>query len=133
MAAGREILGDEDNPERTKSDIWNAGSEAVVKDPKLLYEVTRRLYQNGDFDVDMAGEEGGFRVLTRKGGYDDNAIGKQYAYEFLTAAQKYAPEHFGANDIPTKFEPPVFPETAEDNPFMVPEGNQSPALSGSPK
>tara|TARA_R110002095_G_scaffold204994_1_gene188034 strand:- start:232 stop:1476 length:1245 start_codon:yes stop_codon:yes gene_type:complete len=67
------------------------GIGALMDDPALMYDMTRRLYLSGDFD--------------------DNPIGKQYAYEFLTAAQAHAPENFSVFNQDEKFIPPIFKQT----------------------
>ena len=62
----------------------NVGTTAVTTDPQLLYESTRQVF---------------FR-----GGFDDDPIQKQYAREFLGAANKYLPGYFGVDKPVTDFE-----------------------------
>lgn len=56
------------------------GASAMESDPHLKYETVRRLYQDGSLD--------------------DTPIAKQYAKEFLEAAEKYAPDYFGVKNSP---------------------------------
>jgi hypothetical protein len=72
------------------------GIGALRENPALMYETTRRLYLQGDFDT--------------------NPIGKQYAYEFLAAAQQFAPDHFAVADVNEQFTPPTFAETDQVTP-----------------
>ncbi|NCC23317.1 MAG: hypothetical protein EOM26_12795 [Alphaproteobacteria bacterium] len=91
-----------------RSEIQVAGIGALRDDPALMYETTRRLYQQGDFD--------------------SSPVGKQYAYEFLSAAQKFAPEHFGVFDEAEKFVPPGFPQSSQYTPSS--HLDRSPTLPG---
>ena len=74
------------------------GIGALKDDPSLMYETTKRLYLDGAFD--------------------ENLIGKQYAFEFLTGAQKYAPEYFGVENVDEIFEPPQFPQADKATPHI---------------
>lgn len=76
------------------------GIKALREDPQLMFETTRRLYLTGKFD--------------------DNPIGKQYAYEFLEAARTNAPDYFGVTNREERFTPPVFPEARSQTPTGVP-------------
>ena len=88
-----------------KDDIIGAGSNVLVDDPNLQFETARLMYLRGDFD--------------------ENLIGKQYIYEFLTAAQKYAPNHYNVVNEGETFVPPQFPETQE-NMSLESQGNHTP-------
>ena len=77
---------------------YTIGIGTLRQDPALMYETTRNLYQNGAFD--------------------DNPIGKQYAYEFLETAKTYAPEYFGVANTNETFEPPTFPHSDQSTPII---------------
>lgn len=68
-----------------------AGFREFRDHPDLMHETVRKMYLDGRFD--------------------SNPIGKQYAHEFLTAARKYASDHFGVHDMKTQYEPPAFDKT----------------------
>lgn len=53
------------------------GIRVGQEQPELLYETTRRQFMQGRFN--------------------DNPIGQQYAWEYLEAARRYAPTHFGVD------------------------------------
>jgi len=60
----------------------------------LLYDTTRQLYLDG--------------------GFDDNPIGKQYAYEFLVAGETYFPDYFDVEkDADVELVPPKFDKNGD--------------------
>ena len=70
------------------------GEMIARSNPETLYETTREMYLAGKFD--------------------DNPIGKQYAYEFLVASQKHASDYFGTTRWPDDtFVPPVFDKNGQ--------------------
>ena len=83
--------------ENFESETRVVGIGALRDDPALMYETSRRMYQDGAFD--------------------DLPIGKQFAYEALSAAQKFAPEYFGVADRNETFEPPVFEQSDQTTPI----------------
>lgn len=89
------------------------GIGALMDDPALMFNTTRRLYLEGAFD--------------------DDPIGKQYAYEFLTAAQKFAPETFGVFNEDEILTPPTFPETDAATPTgQAPDLDRTLLMPGTP-
>lgn len=70
------------------------GSFLAQHNPPLLYKTVAQLYD---------------------GELDDNPIAKQYAYEFLVGAAKYAPDHFKTADYAdNNFIPPAFDENGAE-------------------
>ena len=90
--------------------------------PELFYQTARRLYLEGAFD--------------------DNREAKQFVYEYLDSARKYAPTYYGANPdevipAPTGDEPSTYvaPETTNDaSPTAPPppSGPNSPPATQAP-
>ena len=54
-----------------------SGTKEMWANPHAQYEATRKLYLSG--------------------GFDDNPIGKQYAYEYLQAGRQHGQHHFGGS------------------------------------
>ncbi len=88
----REIV---DAPE-TISDIWVGLSYTAIMRVHVAAPLLART--NGLF-LTVSNEEkyGALQSLYLDGAFDENSLGKRYVYEYLTAAQDYAPTVHGAN------------------------------------
>ncbi len=74
------------------------GEYAAKENPEELYKTVREFYNNGEFN--------------------NNPIGKLYAYEYLRAAQKYAPTVHGADPKEEFDDPPRFDESGVHVPVI---------------